>query len=237
MLKLPGLGAWADDPAWAHVYDWTVTHPRAGGVLWRVGMGADLGMLHRAADELGTLPAGTRVLDVPCGGGVALTGVRPGQGLAYACVDIAPAMLVRTRRTAERLGVADQVETHEADVVDLPWPDGTFGMAVSFTGLHCFPDPRGALAEIVRVLAPGGVLVGSAVLTPEPDLSSVPRALGTLVGLRYAPVRAAGRAAGLLGPMCTRTELERWCAEEGLVELEVTVTGAIGWFRARRPAS
>ena len=76
---------------------------------------------------------------------------------------------------------------------DLPFEDGSFDLVVSFTGLHCFPDPHAAVAEIARVLRPGGVLTGSALLNDS--------------GLRYEPLRRAGRVAGLLGPGCTGTTL------------------------------
>ena len=73
-LRLPrpsAFGSWEQDPAWAHFYDWSVEHPRIGGAVWRLGLGSDLGELHRATDEIGRQPAGSRILDIPCGGGVA----------------------------------------------------------------------------------------------------------------------------------------------------------------------
>ena len=85
-----------------------------------------------------------------------------------------------------------------ADVGALPFPDGEFDLVVTFTGLHCFPDPRGAVAELARVLRSGGVVTGSALLNDT--------------GLRFEPVRRAGRLSGLLGPSCTRAELARWLA-------------------------
>lgn len=223
-MRLPGpgalLGGWDDDPVWASFYDWTVEHGRVGGLLWRVGVGSDLRRLYAAAAELGRLPAGARVLDVPCGGGVALRGLRPGQGVEYVACDIAPAMLVRTTRAARRRGVADQVSTCPADVAALPFEDGEFDLVVSFTGLHCFPAPRRAVEEMVRVLRPGGVLTGSALLRDT--------------GRRYEPLRRAGRAAGLLGPSCTRAELLDWLTDEGLVEVRIERTGAIDYFRGIR---
>src|SRR5258708_35740665 len=98
-------------------------------------MGSDLGLLYRAAAEIGGLPAGAAVLDSPCGGGVALRGLRAGQQVRYVAADIAPEMLERTRGRAARLGL-DQVETVAADVEALPFADGEFDLAVSFTGLH-----------------------------------------------------------------------------------------------------
>ena len=216
------FGGWSQDPLWAPFYDWTVEHPRPGGALWRVGMGSDLRLLYAAADEIGRQPAGATVLDVPCGGGVALRGLRPGQGVHYLALDISRAMLARTRASAERRGVGDQVETVLGDVADLPLADGQVDLAVSFTGLHCFPDPRAAVAELARVLRPGGVLTGSALLEDS--------------GLRYEPVRRAGRLAHLLGPGCTSSEIRTWLAEDGLVDVTLERSGAIAYFRARRVA-
>ena len=93
VAKVPGLGGWSDDPLWASFYDWTVEHPRTGGLVWRAGIQSDLRLLYRAAAEIGRQPAGARILDVPCGGGVALRGLRPGQDVEYVAADIAPEML------------------------------------------------------------------------------------------------------------------------------------------------
>lgn len=216
------VGGWDGDPAWAHVYSFSVDHPSYGALGWRLVLGTDLSLLLDAAAGTGRLPAGSRVLDVPCGSGVALRGLRPGQGVDYVAADISPAMLGRTRRTAERLGVADQVTGVVADVAALPYDDGAFDRVVTFTGLHCFPDPRAAFAEMTRVLAPGGTLVGSAVLSDT--------------GRRFEPLRRAGRASGLLGPLCSSDDVRRWAAADGIVDLEVELSGAIGYFRGVRGA-
>jgi SAM-dependent methyltransferase len=209
--------SWADDPPWATVYDWSVEHPLVGGVGWRLAMGSDLRRLYAAAAEIGTLPAGSVVLDVPCGGGVALRGLRPGQGVTYLAADIAQAMLDRTMTAARRRGVADQVVPRLADVVDLPLADGSVDLVVTFTGLHCFASPRRAVVEMARVLRTGGVVTGSM--------------LATDTGLRYEPVRRAGRLARLLGPMCSRADVVSWFGAEGLPGVQVSTSGAIAYFR------
>lgn len=211
------IGGWQHDPLWASVYDWTVEHPRVGGPLWWAGLGTDLGRLYAAAAEVGQQPAGARILDVPCGGGVALRGLRPGQGVSYVAADIAQAMLDRTAAAAAERGVADQVETRIADVAELPFEDETFDLVVSFTGLHCFPDPALAVIEMARVLRPGGVITGSALLNDS--------------GLRFEPVRIAGRAAGLLGPGCTTDQVTGWLEARGLRDVTLQVSGAVGYFR------
>lgn len=215
--KVPGLGGWSDDPLWASFYDWTVEHPRAGGAIWRAGMNSDLGKLYRAADEIGRQPAGSRILDIPSGGGVALRGLAPGQGVDYVAADIAQTMLDRTMEAARERGVADQVEPRIADVGALPFVDEEFDLVVTFTGLHCFPDPARAVIEMARVLKPGGVLTGSALLNDS--------------GLRYAPIRQVGRVAGLLGPGCAGNDLEAWLSGQGIHDVVLERSGAIGYFR------
>lgn len=216
-LRIPGLGGWSDDPLWAGVYDWTVEHPQAGGLAWRLGIGSDLRRLYSRAAEIGRQPAGSSVLDVPCGGGVALRGLRPGQGVRYVAADISQTMLDKTMAAARTRHVAAQVEPVLADVGQLPFEDGEFDLVVSFTGLHCFPDPHLAVREMGRVLHAGGVLTGSALLNDT--------------GLRYLPLRQAGRFAGLLGPGATTSQVQDWLIEAGFVEVSVELSGAMAYFR------
>ena len=222
-MRLPGLGGWREDPLWAGFYDWSVEHPTLGGMLWRLGIDSDLGRLYDATAEIGRQPEGSSILDIPCGGGVALRGLRPHQGVRYVAADIAPTMLARTRDAAAERGVADQLETVQADVTALRFADGEFDLVVSFTGLHCFPDPRAAVHEMARVVAHGGVLSGSA-LVHRPGLA----------GARDLPLWTAGRLAGLLGPGTTADQIAGWLAEAGLSEVEVGLSGAIGYFHAVR---
>ena len=219
-MRIPWRGGWSEDPVWSYVYPWLVEHEHIGGAAWRAGTGSDLSLLHDAAAELGTLPAGTRVLDVPTGSGVALRGLRPGQGVDLVAADISATMLERARATASRLGVADQVTPAVADVGELPFDDGAFDLVVSFTGLHCFPDPHRAIGEMVRVLAPGGAITGSSLFTDT--------------GPRYEPLRRVGTRAGILGPMCTSGEARAWLREAGCTGIDLTLHGGLGYFRATK---
>jgi SAM-dependent methyltransferase len=217
-VKISGLGGWSDDPLWGSFYDWTVEHPRIGGAIWKLGIQSDLDTLYEAAEEIGEQPPGSRILDIPSGGGVALRGLRPGQGVEYVAADISQTMLDRTMEAARERGVADQVVPWVADVSELPFESGSVDLVVSFTGLHCFPDPARAVVEMVRVLRPGGVITGSAVLNDT--------------GLRHEPLRRIGRLAGLLGPGCTGDELMHWLAAQGCQDATLDRSGAIGYFRA-----
>ncbi|MEO9223171.1 MAG: class I SAM-dependent methyltransferase [Mycobacteriaceae bacterium] len=215
MVKMAG---WEHDPLWASIYDWMVNHPRAGGMLWYAGLQTDLRMLYRAIEEIGVQPPGSRVLDVPCGGGVALRGLRPGQGVSYLATDIAESMLARTTRTAHARGVGDQVNTQIADVGNLPFDTASFDLVVSFTGLHCFPDPARAVTEMLRVLRPGAVLTGSALLR------------GT--GLRDRALWTIGARLNLLGPGFTGEDIASWLTERGCDRVELHHSGPLVYFRA-----
>jgi SAM-dependent methyltransferase len=213
--------AWEAGHPWATVYDFFVERESLARVAGRLAFGTDTRLLYEGIDALGELPEGTAVLDIPTGGGVALRGVRPGQGLRYVAADISPEMLARTERVARARGVEDQVELRAADVERLPFDDGEFDLVISFAGLHCFPRPRLAVLEIARCVRPGGRFTGSVLLT------------GT--GVRYLPGLIGGRMIGVMGPSGSRSDLERWLRDAGFENVRIELSGAIGYFEAVKP--
>jgi SAM-dependent methyltransferase len=214
--------AWEAGHPWASVYDFFVERETLARVAGRIGFGTDTRLLYRAIDAVGELPDGSAVLDIPTGGGVALRGVRPGQKIRYVAADIAPEMLARTERVARERGL-DQVEVQSADVEKLPFEDGEFDLVQSFAGLHCFPNPRKAVLEIARVVRPGGRFAGSVFLT------------GT--GLRYVPAIVGGRISGVMGPSGSRADLDRWLHDAGFRNVRIEMSGAIGYFSAKKPGA
>jgi SAM-dependent methyltransferase len=56
-------------------------------------------------------------------------------------------------------GLSERVALREGDASALPWPNGAFDLVTSLEALEFFPRPRRALAEMARVLRPGGTLV------------------------------------------------------------------------------
>jgi ubiquinone/menaquinone biosynthesis C-methylase UbiE len=212
--------AWKGNHPWAVFYDYVVERSVLGGVLWKVGMGSDISKLYTAAEEIGTLPDGSAVLDIPCGGGVALRGLRPGQAVRYVAADISQSMLDRTRREAAKRGVSERVELTQADAGALPFEANTFDLVVCFTSLHCFPDPARAVKEMGRVLKPGARVTGSAFLTDS--------------GVRFKPMIAAGRLGGLLGPSGSSADLRRWLSWAGFEEITLDRSGGLTYFSASR---
>lgn len=209
-------GTWATSRLSAAVYDFGVEREwlavPAGRLLW----GTDVRVMFDAIRSLRSLPAGTSVLDVPCGGGVAARGI--GQDVRYVGADISPAMLDRARRRTAALGVA--AELWEADVERLPFADGEFDVCVCFNGLHCLPDPARAVRELARCLKPGGRLLGDTIV------------LGA--GRRHDRTIAAFRLAGVFGPGGTSADVERWFADAGLRVDRLVTSGAVAHFAATR---
>ena len=72
-------------------------------------------------------------------------------------VDLSPAMLAIARERAADLGRA--IDLREADAQALPFPDGSFDTVVCTLSLCAVPDHRAAIAEMRRVLRPGGRLL------------------------------------------------------------------------------
>ena len=104
------------------------------------------------------LPArtGLDALDAGCGTGF-LTFELAARGHHVTGVDFAPAMIAEARRKAAERGVSIRLE--EADAEQLPFPPGSFDLAISRHLLWTLPRPEAAIAEWIRVLRPGGRLV------------------------------------------------------------------------------
>ena len=106
---------------------------------------------------------GMRALDVACGTGN-LTLPLARAGAATTGVDIAPNLLEQGRERATAAGL--RIEFDEGDAEQLPYPDGSFDLAVSMFGAMFAPRPEVVAAELTRVLRPGGKL-GMANWTPS----------------------------------------------------------------------
>jgi ubiquinone/menaquinone biosynthesis C-methylase UbiE len=79
-------------------------------------------------------------------------------GIAYG-LDFSPAMLAQARLKAHSYGLAENVPFVLGESGRLPWPDAYADLVTCLEALEYFPNPQHALAEMVRVLQPGGSLV------------------------------------------------------------------------------
>lgn len=104
------------------------------------------------------IAAAMKVLDVACGTGVvAITAAR--LGATVTALDLTPQLLDRAKENARLAQV--QVEWHEGDVEHLPFADGQFDAVLSQFGHMFAPRPEVAIAEMLRVLKPGGTIAFS----------------------------------------------------------------------------
>jgi SAM-dependent methyltransferase len=132
---------------------------------------------------------GMRVLDVACGTGVvAITAAR--LGAVVTALDLTPQLLERARENGRLANV--RVDFHEGDVEHLPFPDNQFDAVLSQFGHIFAPRPEVAIAEMLRVLKPGGTLAFSS--WPPEFLVGQTGGLAT----KYAPPPPAGVAPPML---------------------------------------
>ncbi|WP_431677018.1 methyltransferase domain-containing protein [Kitasatospora sp. KL5] len=124
----------------------------------------DLGRSYkqRMLEELDVRPGGT-VLDLGCGPGTDLGALAGAVGPAGRVIGVDHDRAAVDTATARTAGQA-AVEVRLGDLHDLPLPDGAADRARTDRVLQHVADPGRALAEIRRVLRPGGRLV-----TGEPD--------------------------------------------------------------------
>jgi ubiquinone/menaquinone biosynthesis C-methylase UbiE len=214
---------WRTERVMAAMYDAGVEHDRVAMVGAWAMWGADMRRMFADVARLADVPAGTSVLDIPCGGGFALRVLRPGQPVRYTAADISPHMLQRAREVARRMRAQDAIEFVEADVTALQFDDASFDLCVTYNGLHCLPDPRAALAELTRVLRPGGTLRGTSCVSGR--------------GLRQDAMISMLRRAGVFGNAPRTGEIETWLREFGLDVVTLECSGAIEFFEARLPFS
>jgi 2-polyprenyl-3-methyl-5-hydroxy-6-metoxy-1,4-benzoquinol methylase len=102
---------------------------------------------------------GKRVLEVGCGIGTdSINFARAGALLT--AVDLSAESLRIARERADLMGVADRIDFRQANAEELTSvvDDGPYDLVYSFGVIHHTPDPEAALAEIHKVIAPGGTL-------------------------------------------------------------------------------
>lgn len=163
-----------------------------------------------------------RVLEVAIGTGRNLGCYPPEVDLVG--IDVSPKMLDVARTRAN--GLSRRVELQVADAQSLPFEEATFDMVVATLTLCSIPQDRRALAEVARVLRPGGRLV--------------------LLDHVASPVRAVRAVQRVLDPLMVRfmgdhllREPQAGVQQAGLVIDELTRSkwGIVARLRAHKPTA
>ena len=154
---------------------------------------------------------GERVLDLGSGGGidVLLSARRVGpSGFAYG-VDMTDEMLQLARANAVKAG-AGNVEFRKGDIEAVPLPDASVDVVISNCVINLSVDKPAVLAEMFRVLAPGG-RIGISDVVAEDHLTPADRA-------------AAGTYVACIAGALSRAEYLDGLAAAGFADTSVTFT-------------
>ena len=172
--------------------------PKTAASTYTMGYGDEFQKLlsrrsaaNSAAHLLPHLEPGLRVLDFGCGPGTISMGlasaVAPGE---LHGIDMEGSQ-IEMARAAAAAGGHDNATFHVGDATDLPFEDGSFDVAHCHAVLMHVPQTQALLAEVKRVLKPGGILPcremigGSTFFEPDPD-NGIADALATFLALLEA---------------------------------------------------
>lgn len=175
---------------------------------------------------------GKSVLDIGCGaGGIDLALVQT-HGAGYVTgIDVEDPVLTRARQHVAAAGLGHRIGLVKVAPGPLPFPPGTFDVVFSKDSIVHIPDKHALMAEVFRVLKPGGFFCASDWLIGtegprSPEMAEYVAAEGLDFGMatpaRYAD---AMRAAGFT--QISTTSRNAWYRQRAREELE-RLKGAVG---------
>ncbi|MFX0546704.1 methyltransferase domain-containing protein [Roseovarius sp. S1116L3] len=127
---------------WAPVYDKTF------GAVTNMGR-------RRAVEYINTLTGS--LLEVGVGTGLSLPHYKP--HLKVTGIDFSGQMLAKAQARVQRMGLSNDVTLRQMDARELDFPDDSFDTVAAMHVLSVVPEPERVMAEVARVLKPGGRVV------------------------------------------------------------------------------
>jgi SAM-dependent methyltransferase len=153
------------------------TARRPSGWIARKTYGGPLGapkghetVFDEVLDVAGPLE-GARCLEVGCGGGRLLERALAADAASAAGLDHSPDILALCRERNREAVERGALELKLGDAAQLPWPDGAFTVVLSANTFFFLQKPELVLAELHRVVSPGGRVVIGTVPGPLPTPS------------------------------------------------------------------
>mmetsp|Transcript_3194 Transcript_3194/g.7862 ORF Transcript_3194/g.7862 Transcript_3194/m.7862 type:complete len:399 (-) Transcript_3194:381-1577(-) len=190
-----------------------------------------------ALDYMRSAAKGGVVLDVSCGSGLfSRRFAASGEFAHVVASDFSDNMMKQARaycqedpQLAAAMGESTSVGNTKlsfvrADVGRLPFATGSLDAVHAGAAMHCWPSPAAAVAEISRVLKPGGVFVASTFLDPTAILGD---AFGGDAAVQ--PLSALFRESGV----GTGGAFNQFWTERELMDLTTGMCGLVGFERQR----
>jgi ubiquinone/menaquinone biosynthesis C-methylase UbiE len=156
---------------------------------------------------------GEKILDVGCGtGSLTFALARAADLDEIAAIDYSPIFVDE----AIRRNTEPRIKVRQADACALPFEGGTFDRALALLVLHFVPEAEKAVAEMRRVVRPGGV-VAAAVWDHFGGMPGMRMMVDTVAALSEGGRQL--RARYCFQPMMQLGELKRTFVEQGLVDI------------------
>jgi ubiquinone/menaquinone biosynthesis C-methylase UbiE len=172
-------------------------------------IGVTLQIVGESLAEAADIRANERVIDVAAGNGNA-TLAAAHRFAQVTSTDYVPALLEKGRARALAEGL--QVTFREADAEALPFPDGSFDVALSTFGVMFTPDHARSAAELMRVVRTGG-RIGLANWTPDGFIGQLFKTIG-----KHVPPPAGVKSPALWGTEDYLAQLFGAAADRFVVE-------------------
>jgi arsenite methyltransferase len=190
-----------------------------------------LQLTRRLAEAMGLRP-GQRVLDVASGPGATAFLLAREYGVSVEGVDLGEESVARANAQAAELGLGEAVRFHVGDAERLPLENASVDALVCECALCTFPDKEAAVAEMARVLRPGG-RVG--ITDVALDSSRLHAELKTLAGwvACLADARPLEEYVELLGSVGLRVKVVE-SHDESLARMIEQIDGRLAAFRLTR---
>jgi SAM-dependent methyltransferase len=178
-------------------------------------------------DKLG-LAAESRLLEMGCGPGLTSVALASRGYLVHA-TDIAPTMIDRTLRRAAAAGLGNRVWARQGDIQALAFPDRMFDLVLAVGVIPWVFSPQRALAEMFRVLRPGGFLI----VTTD-NLWALHHVLDPVLNPLATPLKCMARRMAArfgyrrqvpLNRLDSNWEVDRWLRGAGFDKLDRSTLG------------
>lgn len=167
---------------------------------------------------------GTSVLDIGCGaGGIDIALIR-NHGAGFVCgMDVEDPVLTHARALVAREGLTQSIGLVKAAPGPLPFPPATFDIVFSKDSIVHIPDKHALMAEVFRVLKPGGWFLASDWLIGTDDISPLMASYIEAEGLDFGMATSsryleAMAAAGFTD--CRATSRNAWYRLQAREELD-----------------